>query len=96
MRSLDNNLERKVSSVPRAKQRPQDKAIDLLRQAFEADPNYYECWLANVAVAIYDTWPARGKKIDKCYRCAAVIAKRVLAARAATAAEMEAAASTHA
>ncbi len=52
------------------KQTPEGKALETLSKAFARDTDYRHSWVANIAMVIYDKWPAKGRKIDKCNLCA--------------------------
>jgi hypothetical protein len=55
-------------------------ALECLTAAFgeDRDPgSYWHTWFANIAMAIYDSWPDKGRKIDKCNAAAKYVMQTI-------------------
>lgn len=63
--------------MPRTKQTPEGKAIELLAKSFADDAGYRQTWAANIAMVIFDNWPAKGRKIERCNLCADKILQHI-------------------
>jgi hypothetical protein len=59
-------------------------ALDCLTAAFDEDSgpgSYRHTWVANIAMAIFDSWPDKGRKIEKCNAAAEYVTQTIFGRR---------------